>query len=40
MDGDGFLGPYLSFSLQAFCDGRPFSCNGGRSQSVVRPDLK
>ena len=39
MDGDGFLEPYLSFSLKAFCDGKPFSCIGGRSRSVVRSDV-
>ncbi len=40
MDGDGFLEPYLSFSLEAFCDGRPFSCIRGRSRTVARPDVK
>ena len=39
MDGDGFLEPYLSFSLKALCDRRPFSCIGGRSRNVVRPDV-
>ena len=40
MDGDGLLEPYLSFSSEAFCNGRPFGYRGGRSRIIARPDVK
>lgn len=40
MKGQGFVEPWLSFSLEAFCDRRPFSGIGGRFGTVDGPDIR
>ena len=40
MKGQGFVEPWLSFSLEAFCDRRPFSGIGGRFGTVNGPDIR